>query len=85
VGAIDTVYPAEPPGPPSSDPAAPPTPPSGTYTAGFDDVASRGLQEFFVPLYSVRFRTEDIWGEEFAEPKTVIYGDQFEPYLTKES
>ena len=85
VGAIDTVYPAEPPAPPSSDPAAPPTLPSGTYTAGFDDVASRGLQEFFVPLYSVRFRTEDIWGEEFAEPKTVIYGDQFETYIKKES
>ena len=48
-------------------------------------MASRGLQEFFVPLYSVRFRTEDIWGEEFAEPKTVIYGDQFEPYIKKES
>lgn len=84
VGVIDTVYPAEPP-PKPAGPSAPPQPPTGTYTAGFDDIASRGKQEFFVPLYSVRYRAEDLWGEEFAEPDTVIYGDQFEPYLKKES
>lgn len=84
-GVVDAVYPAEPPPAPPADPGAPPQPPTGRYTAGFDDIASRGKQDFFVPLYSVRFRAEDLWGEEFAEPDTVVYGDQFEPYITRES
>lgn len=85
IGVVDAVYPSEPPPAPATAPNAPPKPPTGTYTAGFDDVASRGLQEYFIPLYSVRFRAEDLWGEDFAEPNTVIYGDHFEPYLKRES
>jgi hypothetical protein len=29
----------------------------------------------------VRFEGKDIWGEEFVDPRSVIYADVFEPYI----
>ncbi len=32
-------------------------------------------------LYGIRFRGEELWGEEYAEPGTVVLADVFEPYI----
>lgn len=34
------------------------------------------------PSYSVRFDPKDVWGDELAEPGSMIYADLFELYLT---
>lgn len=57
------------------------------YQAGYPDIACRGLQEFLVPVYSVRFLASDIWGKDYVEPsprkggKQYVYADMFEPYI----
>jgi hypothetical protein len=51
------------------------------YTKPYPDIQSRGRQTFLVPLYSVRFKARDIWGENYAEPDTCLYADMWEPYL----
>jgi hypothetical protein len=68
--------------------AAPPvSQPARGYGAAYPDLASRGLQNFLVPLYSVRFNAADVWGNDYVErgprrsSKQFIYVDMFEPYL----
>ena len=58
------------------------------YQKPYPDVSSKGLQDILVPLYSVRFDAQDIYGEEFVErcpsnetTETAIYADMWEPYL----
>jgi hypothetical protein len=53
----------------------------GVYYGSYPDIACRGLQKFYTPVYSVRFEGKDIWGEEFVDPRSVIYADVFEPYI----
>jgi nitrile hydratase len=53
----------------------------GVYYAPYPDIACRGLQKFYTPLYSVRFEGKDLWGEEFVDRRSVIYADVFEPYV----
>jgi len=55
----------------------------GVYYSAYPDIACRGLQKFYTPLYSVRFENEEIWGEDFGEKRMAIYADVFEPYITK--
>lgn len=55
----------------------------GVYYGPYPDIACRGLQKFYTPLYNVRFENKDIWGEDFGDPKMAIYADVFEPYMTK--
>lgn len=75
-------------------PAAPPDPEKGTgqglYERGYPDTASRGGdQDFYVPLYKVRFEAADLFGADFvesasgdeAEGNTVIFADLWETYL----
>lgn len=54
----------------------------GVYYSPYPDIACRGLQKFYTPLYNVRFASADIWGEEFSDNRSVIYADVFEPYIT---
>ncbi len=71
-GVVSVVYPCTPP----TDKAG-----AGTYQAPYADISSRGLQEYFIPVYSVRYEGADLWGVDFAEPNLAVYGDQWEPYL----
>lgn len=53
----------------------------GVYYGPYPDIACRGLQKFYTPLYSVRFEGKDIWGEDFVDKRMVVYADVFEPYI----
>ncbi len=53
----------------------------GKYYAPYPDVASRGRQKFYTPLYNVRFEGQQIWGRDNVDPRTIIYADLFEPYM----
>jgi hypothetical protein len=54
---------------------------SGKYEAEYPDLNSKGKQHYLIPLYSVRYRCEDLWGKDFGESHTVVYADQWEPYI----
>ena len=73
-GVIDVVYPVKVP-----DPKSPTG--SGVYEVEYADINSRGLQRYFVPIYSVRYSANDIWGADYAEPNTYVYGDMWETYV----
>lgn len=73
-------------------PAGPGQPPQiifqPVYQKPYPDVNCKGLQDILVPLYSVRFDAQDIYGAEFVErwpsnetTETAIYADMWEPYL----
>lgn len=57
------------------------------YQAAYPDIASKGNQEFLVPMYQVRFDADNLWGKEYVEPgpsrksKMYIFADMFEPYI----
>jgi hypothetical protein len=60
------------------------------YQPGYPDIASRASpvdggprQEFFVPVYSIRFEARDLWGDGYAEEGVAVYVDMFEPYLKR--
>ena len=53
----------------------------GVYYAPYPEIASRGLQRFYTPVYNVRFQSQDLWGEDFADLRSVIYVDVYEPYI----
>ena len=52
----------------------------GTYI--YPDSAGNGLGDAPEHLYTVRFTARELWGEEVADPKGVVYFDVWEPYLT---
>ena len=74
-GVIDAVYPVTVPDPRKGTG-------SGVYESGYADIASRGLQEYYIPIYSVRYAATDIWGADYAEPDTALYADAWETYVT---
>jgi hypothetical protein len=58
------------------------------YQKPFPDITCRGLQDFLVPLYSVRFLAKDIFGADYVErirgikqSESVVYLDMWEPYM----
>ncbi len=60
------------------------------YQPGYPDIASRASpidgghrQEFYVPVYSIRFEARDLWGDGYAEAGVAVYVDMFEPYLKR--
>jgi hypothetical protein len=60
------------------------------YQPAYPDIASRASpvdggprQEFFVPVYSIRFEARDLWGDGYAEEGVAVYVDMFEPYLKR--
>ena len=73
-GVIDVVYSVK-------SPAAGATTGSGVYEVEYADINSRGLQRYFIPIYSVRYSADDLWGADFAEPNTFVYGDMWETYV----
>lgn len=73
-GVITVVYPVRVPG--EGD-----TTGSGKYEVEYADINSRGLQRYFLPIYSVRYSADDLWGEDFAEPDTYVYADMWETYI----
>lgn len=75
-GVVATVYPSDPPADANG---------IGTYQAPYPDIASRGLQEYYIPVYNVRFEGAELWGEDYAEPNLAVYVDQWETYLEPKS
>ncbi|MFZ4702158.1 MAG: SH3-like domain-containing protein [Candidatus Methylumidiphilus sp.] len=59
------------------------------YQSPYPDVNSKGLQQFLIPLYSVRFESSAVWGPQYVErgtgnaSKTILYADMWEPYLRR--
>ncbi|MFM8331054.1 MAG: SH3-like domain-containing protein [Candidatus Methylumidiphilus sp.] len=59
------------------------------YQSPYPDVNCKGLQNYLVPLYSVRFESSAVWGPQFVErgvgnnSRTMIYADMWEPYLRR--
>ncbi len=73
-GRIETVYPVAVPNPKKGTG-------SGVYEVEYPDINSRALQRYWIPIYSVRFESKDLWGDDFVEPNTVIYADAWETYI----
>lgn len=73
-GKVDTVYPVSVPSPDKGTG-------SGVYESEYPDINSRALQRYFIPVYSVRFESKDLWGADYVEPNTAVYADAWEPYL----
>lgn len=73
-GVIEVVYPVTVPGEGQ-------TTGSGEYEVEYADINSRGLQRYFIPIYSVRYSGNDLWGDDFAEPNTYVYADMWETYI----
>ena len=53
----------------------------GVYYGPYPEIASRGLQKFYTPVYNVRFENDEIWGEDFGDHRMVVYADVYEPYI----
>ncbi|MCG8149153.1 nitrile hydratase subunit beta, partial [Pimelobacter simplex] len=47
----------------------------------YADSAGNGLGENPEHVYTVRFRAEELWGAEYAEPNQVVNFDVWDPYL----
>jgi nitrile hydratase beta subunit len=47
----------------------------------YPDTNAHGRGENPQPVYTVRFDAAEVWGEETAEPNTVIHFDVWQPYL----
>jgi nitrile hydratase beta subunit len=52
----------------------------GTFV--YPDTAGNGGEDDPQHVYTVKFRSEELWGPEAAEPNGIVYFDVWEPYIT---
>jgi hypothetical protein len=46
-----------------------------------EQTATVQRQEFYLPVYNVRFEGQDLFGADYGEEALAVYADMFEPYL----
>jgi hypothetical protein len=53
----------------------------GLYHGPYPEVASQSRQKFFTPVYGVRFKGTDVFGEVNIDPRLYVHIDLWEPHM----